>query len=85
MNIDIDIDIEMLISLVENRPVLWDKTSESYKIKQLNFTAWMDICKMIHPSFDTLSYKEKNEFGKFTLIIYSLLFIKHILFFPYFR
>lgn len=70
-----NIDIEMLISLVENRPVLWDKTSESYKIKQLNFTAWMDICKMIHPSFDTLSYKEKNEFGKFTLIIYSLLFI----------
>jgi len=70
MNIDIDIDIEMLISLVENRPVLWDKTSESYKIKQLNFTAWMDIC-----SFDTLSDKEKNEFGKFTLIIYSLLFI----------
>ncbi|VVC39101.1 Hypothetical protein CINCED_3A017035, partial [Cinara cedri] len=24
----------------------------------------MDICKMIHPSFDTLSDKEKNEFGK---------------------
>jgi len=38
-----DVDIEMLISLVENKPVLWDKTSESYTIKQLNFTAWMDI------------------------------------------
>jgi len=43
-----DIGIEMLISLVENKPVLWDKTSESYKNKQLNFTAWKEICKTIH-------------------------------------
>lgn len=33
------IDIKMLISLVENRQELWGKTSESYKNKQLNFTA----------------------------------------------
>jgi len=31
---NIDIDIEMLISLVELRHVLWDITSESYKNKQ---------------------------------------------------
>jgi len=43
-----DIDIEMLISLVENKPVLWDKTLESYKNKQLNFTTWKEICKTIH-------------------------------------
>jgi protein tyrosine phosphatase len=51
-----NIDIEMLIFLVENRPVLWDKTSESYKIKHLNFTAWMDICKMIHQSLELTKF-----------------------------
>jgi hypothetical protein len=55
MNIDIDIDIKMLIFLVENRPVLWDKTSKSYKIKHLNFTAWMD-CKMIHKSLELTKF-----------------------------
>jgi hypothetical protein len=50
------IDIKMLIFLVENRTVLWDKTSESYKIKHLNFTAWMGIYKIIHQSLELIKF-----------------------------
>lgn len=67
------IDMEMLISLIENRPQLWDKTLESYKNKQMHFTAWKEICTITHGNFDALSDKEKNKFGKFTYLYYFLL------------
>jgi len=37
-----DMDIEMLISLVENKSVLCDETSESYENNQLDFRVWKE-------------------------------------------
>ncbi len=34
---DVDVDVELLISLVEERPVLWDKSLEAYKSLILEF------------------------------------------------
>ncbi|GBP51860.1 hypothetical protein EVAR_88565_1 [Eumeta japonica] len=59
-----DIDMELLISLVENRPVLWDKIQECYKNRQSSFAAWREICLALNEGFETMSEKEKNDFGK---------------------
>ncbi|XP_038207071.1 uncharacterized protein LOC119828854 [Zerene cesonia] len=59
-----DINMDSLISLVENRPVLWDKTQECYKNRQSSFAAWREICFALNERFETLPEKEKNDFGK---------------------
>jgi hypothetical protein len=43
---DFDFDIELLISLVETRPVLWDKTDDMYVYKDRNErkNAWTKVC-----------------------------------------
>lgn len=61
--------MELLISLVENRPVLWDKTQECYKNRQSSFAAWREICLALNEGFETMSEKEKNDFGN---ILFSL-------------
>jgi len=66
-----------MITLVENRPVLCDKISESCKTNQFSFTAWMEICKMLCEHFDTLSDKKSIEYTKF----FSFLFILVALFY----
>lgn len=58
------VDMDLLISLVQNRPMLWDKTIENYKNKQANFAAWKEIFVMLNEDFERLSDQEKNEFGK---------------------
>ncbi|XP_071580124.1 uncharacterized protein [Temnothorax nylanderi] len=57
-------DIKFLITLVEARPVLWDKTFEEYKDKILTKNAWAEICKELHTGFEEMSDREQNEFGK---------------------
>lgn len=68
------IDIEFLITLVEARPVLWDKTLEEYKDKVLTKNAWAEICKELHTGFEEMSDKEKNEFGEYCLLTFKLHF-----------
>ncbi|CAK1553423.1 unnamed protein product [Leptosia nina] len=58
------IDIELLIRLVEKKPVLWDKTQVYYKNRQPCFTAWREICLELNKNFETLSEREKNNFGR---------------------
>lgn len=64
-----DIDMNVLISLVESRPVLWDNTVESYKNKQANFMAWKEIYIKLYEDFEQLSDQGKIEFGEFALFI----------------
>ncbi|XP_074038602.1 uncharacterized protein [Leptinotarsa decemlineata] len=59
-----NIDVEFLISLVESRPVLWDKTLESYKDRNVTKNAWREILLEVKPDFEELEDKEKNTFGK---------------------
>ena len=58
-----EIDIDLLISLVEMKPVLWDKTLEDYKSRNLTTNAWRDVCCGLYKEFENLNEKEKNEFG----------------------
>lgn len=59
-----DIDCEILISLVENRRVLWDKTLDSFKDRILTRNAWREVCEALKADFEELEDKEKNAFGK---------------------
>ncbi|CAG5023509.1 unnamed protein product [Parnassius apollo] len=54
----------MLISLVEARPTLWDKTIASYKNRNETKEAWKEVCIGLNSSFEELDDNEKNKFGK---------------------
>jgi len=59
-----DINTEMLISLVEARPALWNKTLDSYKDKTSKESAWREICTILNENFQALDKKERQNFGK---------------------
>ncbi|XP_069359086.1 uncharacterized protein [Maniola hyperantus] len=56
---------EILISLIEKRPVLWDKTLNIYKDKVAKAAAWREICVILMEDFEKLEQEERQEFGKF--------------------
>lgn len=60
-NMAIEIASELLISLVEELPVLWDKTIDDYKDKIKTQNAWKEICSILKDGFDLLSDKEKTN------------------------
>lgn len=62
-----DIDMDNLISLVEERPVIWDKTRETYKDRNETRNAWKEIFSELRPDFDELEATEKNNFGKYKI------------------
>lgn len=72
-----NIDIDNLISLVRERPVLWDKSLEEFKYKNISNAAWKDICIILYSEFDALSDKDKDMFGKIYLFIH-LLFVLQV-------
>jgi len=43
-----DMNTEFLISLVEERPAVWDKTLNIYKGKTIKEKAWTDICSILN-------------------------------------
>ena len=46
-------DIDLLISLVETRPVLCDKTEDIYKDRKRNTKkAWRDVCSCLQEDFE---------------------------------
>lgn len=61
---DIEIDNEVLITLVEQRPVLWDKTIDDYKNRNKTLEGWKQICRILKDDFDEKSEKEQNDIGK---------------------
>ncbi|GBO98988.1 hypothetical protein EVAR_70677_1 [Eumeta japonica] len=58
-----DIQAETLITLVQERPVLWDKTEEVYKDKNLKLAAWREVCLILKPNFDELEVKERKQYA----------------------
>lgn len=60
------IDVDVLISLVEARPVLWDKTLDTFKDRNLTRDAWREVCCGLKNDFEVMKDNEKNAFGKFS-------------------
>lgn len=62
-----NINVENLISLVQNRPVLLDKTLEIYKDKNLRTAGWREICIILNEDFEEMEEKNRQDYGKFVI------------------
>ncbi|XP_063859983.1 uncharacterized protein LOC135100722 [Scylla paramamosain] len=62
-----DFSAEQLISLVEERPVLWDRSQEGYKSRTCTSQAWREICSLLNEDFQKLTKTAKNKFGRFVV------------------
>ena len=62
---DFQFDTDLLISLVEARPVLWDKTEDTYKDRIETKKAWREVCICLQEDFEALSGVQKNAFGEY--------------------
>ncbi|XP_047497808.1 uncharacterized protein LOC125044891 [Penaeus chinensis] len=67
-----NIDTEQLISLVQERPALWDKSREEYKSRTRTTECWREVCVKLNPAFESLSEADKNKYD-----IYITLTGKH--------
>ena len=61
--------IHLLISLVEARPVLWDKTDNIYKERNETKKARRDVCICLQEDFEDLDVQKKLLVS--TAIIYG--------------
>jgi hypothetical protein len=59
---DFEFDIDLLISLVEARPVLWDKTDNIYKDRNETKKAWREVCICLQQDFKALGDVKKKAF-----------------------
>jgi len=57
---DFEFDINLLMSLVEARPVLWDKTDDIYKDRNETKKAWREVCICLQEDFETVGDDQKT-------------------------
>lgn len=62
------IDNELLIHLVQERPVLWDKTIDAFKDRNATRSAWREVCLQFRNNFDELEDSKKNAVCKYIQI-----------------
>lgn len=63
-----DVDVEILITKVQENPAIWDKNSEDYKDRIKTMNAWAHVCRQFKENFDELPEKERQLFCKYTII-----------------
>jgi hypothetical protein len=59
-----DVDVDLFISLVQERPCLWDSSDDSYKDKFIKQEAWKSICEIIYENYNEKDATEKSKLGK---------------------
>lgn len=57
-------DVDFLISLIEEHPVLWGTSNEDYKNKFIKQEAWKNVFKSLFPNFEEKENNEKTKLGK---------------------
>jgi hypothetical protein len=60
----VNVDARLLISEVEKRPVIWDKSYEGYKDKIKKHTAWVAVCECLVQDFNTKHEAQQKLFCK---------------------
>ena len=61
---DFELDIELFISLVDTRPVLWDMTDDNYKDRSETKNVWKEVCICPAEDFEALGELKKKHFGR---------------------
>ncbi|KAL1130688.1 hypothetical protein AAG570_011929 [Ranatra chinensis] len=59
-----DIDMHTFFSLIEERPVLWDKTLSTFKDTEATKQAWKEVCVGLDEAFEDLKDDEQFTFAK---------------------
>jgi len=57
---DFEFDIDLLISLVEVRLLLWDKTDDIYNERNEKKKAWREVCTCLQEDFEALGDVQKR-------------------------
>ena len=57
---DFEFDTDLLISLVEARPVLWNKTDDIYKDRNERKKEWREVCICLQEDFEALGDVRKT-------------------------
>ncbi|CAH0731058.1 unnamed protein product, partial [Brenthis ino] len=57
-------DVDFFISLIEERPVVWDTSNEDNKNKFIKQEAWKNVCKSLFPNFEEKENNEKTKLGR---------------------
>ena len=61
-------DVATLIELIESKPCLWDKISDSYKDKIEKSKSWRGICSFVEGDFHQMDRKKQQKISKNTFI-----------------
>lgn len=65
-----EVDVEILITLVQEHLVLWGKTMEDYKDRIKTRNAWIDVFKQLNEGFEEMGDNKRNEYGEYKYFIY---------------
>lgn len=60
---DQQIDRDVLIATVRDRPVLWNKFLDVYKDKTAKTAAWREICMILKEDFEEMEQQDRQLFG----------------------
>ena len=60
---DIEIDVELLIHAVEQRPGLWDLSDPAYANRDQRKASWDEVCNVFASDGDN-SLQDKRNIGK---------------------
>nr|CAH7747854.1 unnamed protein product [Callosobruchus chinensis] len=58
-----------MITLVQEQPIIWDRTHELYKHKNETAKAWREICSILVEEFNTADEHEKTQICKYLVIV----------------
>lgn len=53
-------DTENLIMCVETHPTIWDTSIEDYHDREKKDIAWIEICKILIPNWETINENERK-------------------------
>ncbi|KAG0726580.1 hypothetical protein GWK47_036255 [Chionoecetes opilio] len=62
-----EVDVDDLISRVKEMPVLWDKSLQDHKSRNMSSSSWRTVCCKLHRDFEALTDKEQNYYVRSVL------------------
>jgi hypothetical protein len=62
-------DIEILLSAIRQRPLLWDSEDTDYKDKNKRSHAWVEVSKVLFDDYDNQSQDQRKLIGKYKKLL----------------
>lgn len=58
------IDCESIIAKIQNRPCIWDTSSEDYRLRDKKTQEWIAVAESINENWTGLNQKEKDDYSE---------------------